>query len=189
MRVLRLVITKPTKYMFIYTSKLGGVATPRRTANPTVVVVPQVVAPAKTIVDGSATSLANIYTPTGTVSGGFFTYTVLASDGTDFQSLSGLVTYAAVNKAGALTLTITEVAANQAKAVSAGTLTLAWTFVANADNSGGIIKLQPTGSLTETVYTVTATYNPVLPIHTLGDQPKVAGVRAPAQLNGGVTLL
>lgn len=175
--------------MFLYTSKLGGVSTPRRTANPTAVVVPQVVQSAKTIVDGSATSLANIYCPVGAVCGGSLFYTVLASDGTDFQSLSGYVTYAAVNKASTLTLTITEAATNQAKAVSAGTLTLAWTFVANATNDGGIIKLQPTGSLVETVYTVNTTYNPVLPIHTMGDQPKVAGVRAPAQLNGGVTLL
>lgn len=175
--------------MFIYTSKLGGVATPRRTSNPTAVVVPQVVAPAKTIVDGSATTLSNVYCPTGAIAGGYFTYTVLASDGTDFQSLSGLVTYASVNKAGTITATITEVAANQAKAVSAGTLTLAWTITTNTTNDGALIKLQPTGSLTETVYTVTVTYFPVLPIHTLGDQPKVAGVRAPAQLNGGVTLL
>lgn len=113
----------------------------------------------KTIVDGSATSLADVACAAGATVGGTLTYNVISSDGTDFQSLTGLVTYSAVNKAGTLTLTITEVAGNQAKAVSAGTLTLAWTFVTGA--SKGTIKLQPTGSLTETTYTVTYTILPL----------------------------
>ncbi len=107
-----------------------------------------------TIVDGSATSLLTVKCSTGDMVGGAFIYQVRASDGTDFQSLTGLVTYAAVNKAGTLTLTITEVSGNQAKAVSSGTLTLAWTFVANTANTAGTVKLQPTGSLTETTYDV-----------------------------------
>lgn len=114
---------------------------------------------AKTIVDGSATSLVDVACASGATCGGYLSYNVLASDGTDFQSLSGLVTYAAVNKAGTLTLTITEVSANQAKAVSSGTLTLAWTFVTGS--SKGTIKLTPTGSLTETTYTVVYTIEPL----------------------------
>lgn len=112
----------------------------------------------KTIVDGSATSLYDVACPANSAVGGAFFYQVIASDGTDFQTISGMVTYGAVNKAGTLTLTITEVAGNQAKAVSAGTLTLAWTFVTGA--SKGTIKLTPTGSLTETLYTVTTTLLP-----------------------------
>src|SRR5262249_36119056 len=92
--------------------------------------------------------------------GGFLNYLVQGFDGTDLQALSGVVTYAAVNKAGTLTLTITEVTANQAKAVSSGTLTLAWTF--GTGTNKGTIKLQPTGSLTETVYTVTYTVYPIV---------------------------
>lgn len=116
---------------------------------------------AKTIVDGSATSLADVDCQSGTTSGGMIFYHVQASDGTDFQAMSGMVAYACVNKAGTLTLTITDVTANNAKAVSAGTLTLAWTFVSGT--SKGTIKLQPTGSLTETTpYNVTYTVFPLI---------------------------
>jgi hypothetical protein len=116
-------------------------------------------ATAKTIVDGSATSLFDVACASGAICGGKIDYSVLASDGTDFQSLTGIVTYAAVNKAATLTLTITEVAANQAKAVSSGTLTLAWTFVTGT--AKGTVKLTPTGSLTETVYTIVYTVYPL----------------------------
>lgn len=113
----------------------------------------------KTIVDASATSLFNVDCQPGFTCGGSILYTVLASDGTDFQTMSGLVTYAAVNKATVLTLTITNATGNDAKAVSAGTLTLAWTFVTGTGL--GTVKLQPTGSLVETVYTVKYTVFPV----------------------------
>lgn len=106
----------------------------------------------KTIVDGSATALFDVACAAGAMVGGTIHYVVRASDGADFQALSGIVTYSAVNKAGTLTLTITEVTANQAKAVSSGTLTLAWTFVTGTNK--GTVKLQPTGSLTETTYDV-----------------------------------
>lgn len=88
-------------------------------------------------------------------------YHIQASDGTDFQAMSGMVAYAMVNKAGTNTLTITDVTANNAKAVSSGTLTLAWTFVTGT--AKGTIKLQPTGSLTEsTPYNVTYTVFPMI---------------------------
>lgn len=117
-------------------------------------------AAAKTIADGAATSLADIACPSGSSCGGTLFFLVQASDGTDFQAISGIATYAAVNKAGTLTLTITYVAANEAKAVSSGTLTLAWTFVTGT--AKGTIKLQPTGSLTETSYTVSYTVVPIV---------------------------
>lgn len=131
----------------------GGV--PRFVPNPT----------AKTIVDGSPTSLADIACASGAMCGGTLTYLVEVSDGTNHQALSGLVTYAAVNKAGTLTLTITEVTGNQAKAVSSGTLTLAWTFVTGS--SLGTIQVQPTGSLTETTYRITYTVLPIVGAVTL----------------------
>lgn len=115
---------------------------------------------AKTIVDGSATSLFDVACAASGLSGGVIFYQVQVGDGTDFQSLTGMVTYSCVNKAATLTLTITEVAGNQAKAVSSGTLTLAWTFVTGTNK--GTVKLQPTGSLTETTpYTVTYTVLPI----------------------------
>lgn len=118
-----------------------------------------------TIVDGSAASLFTVACNTGQMVGGAFFYQVRASDGTDFQSLTGMVTYAAVNKAGTLTLTITEVSGNQAKAVSAGTLTLAWSFVTNTANTLGTVKLTPTGSLTETTYDVMLHVFPIHPAY------------------------
>jgi hypothetical protein len=113
---------------------------------------------AKTISDGAATALFDVACPSGSRCGGSLFYTVEVFDGTDHQALTGMVTYSAVNKAATLTLTITEVAGNQAKAVSAGTLTLAWTFVTGTGK--GTVKLQPTGSLTETLFTVTYTVFP-----------------------------
>lgn len=114
---------------------------------------------AKTIVDASATSLFDVAIANNTMVGGVIEYLVEASDGTDFQALTGIVTYAAVSKVATKTLTITEVAGNQAKAVSSGTLTLAWTFVTGTGK--GTVKLQPTGSLTETTYRVTYTVKPI----------------------------
>lgn len=114
---------------------------------------------AKTIVDGSATALFDVACAAGEMSGGTIHFLVRASDGTDHQALSGIATYACVNKAATLTLTVTYVAANEAKAVSSGTLTLAWTFVTGTGK--GTIKLQPTGSLTETTYTVEYNVYPI----------------------------
>lgn len=114
----------------------------------------------KTIVDGAATSLFDVACAAAAMVGGLIFYTVEASDGTDHQALAGIVSYAAVNKAATLTLTITELATTQAKAVSAGTLTLAWTFVTGTNK--GTVKLQPTGSLTETTYRLTYTVVPLI---------------------------
>lgn len=118
-------------------------------------------ATSKTIVDGSATSLIDVACAASAMIGGVIHYVVRASDGADFQALTGIVTYSGVNKAATITGTITEVAANQAKTVSTGTLTLAWTIVAGTNKL--TIKLQPTGSLTETTpYDVTFTITRIL---------------------------
>lgn len=106
----------------------------------------------KAIVNGSATSLIDAMVDLGWYAGGQIRYVASATDGTDVQAITGIVTYALVNKAGTVTATITEVAANQAKAVSAGTYTLAWTIVAGTGKA--TIKLQPTTSLTATAHTV-----------------------------------
>lgn len=113
-----------------------------------------------TIVDGSATSLFTVALPSNGRAGGAFFYTIEASDGTDFQAMTGMVTYAAVSKAAVQTLTITSAAANDAKALSSGTLTIAFTFVAGTGL--GTVKLQPTGSLAELIYTITLTVMPTV---------------------------
>lgn len=113
-----------------------------------------------TIVDGSATSLFEVYCPSGGQCGGAFFYSIQASDGTDHQVLTGMVTYSAVDKAGTKTLTITSASGNDAKAVSSGTLTVSFTFVTGVTKA--TVKVQPTGSLTETVYKITMTVMPTL---------------------------
>lgn len=115
---------------------------------------------AKVIVDGAATSLFDVALPQNAWCGGRIDYVVTVGDGTDFQALTGIVTYAAVSKVAVQTLTITELATTQAKAVSSGTLTLAWTFVTGTLK--GTVKLQPTGSLTETIYNITYSVTPTL---------------------------
>lgn len=115
---------------------------------------------AKTIVDGAATALFSVPVAQGSYIGGVFDFQVYASDGTDFQVITGHGAYSVVNKAGTLTSTITQATAVEAKAVSAGTITLAWTI---AEDSADVatIKLTPTGSLTETSYTVLLNIRPL----------------------------
>ncbi len=108
----------------------------------------------KTIVDGSATSLFQADCPSGKACSGLLLYNVYAADGTDQQCMAGLVSYSAVNKAGTLTLNVGYATANDSKAVSSGTLTLSFTAAANTGNTAAVIKLQPTGSLTETTYQI-----------------------------------
>lgn len=114
---------------------------------------------AKTIANGSATALFNVTRANNVAASGVIFYQVVASDGTDFQTISGMVTYSHVDKAGTGTFTITEVAGNQAKAVSTGTYTLSWTYVTGTGI--GIVKLTPTTSLTATTHTVTYTVLPI----------------------------
>lgn len=116
---------------------------------------------AKTIVDGSATALFSVAVPASSMIGGSGTFLVRASDGTDFQTIAGIFTYSAEAKATVVVGAITYVAANEAKSVSTGTLTLAFTADVSVANVV-TYKLQPTGSLTETTpYTVEYTLTPI----------------------------
>jgi len=115
---------------------------------------------AKTIVDGAATTLFTVPIAVSSAVGGVVHFQVYATDGTDFQLITGLATYSSVNKAGTLTNTVTYATANEAKAVSSGTLTLAFTMAEDTANVVSI-KLQPTGSLTETTYNVTYSVFPL----------------------------
>lgn len=118
-----------------------------------------VLSSAKTIVDGAATTLFTVPIAAGASVGGTVSFHAFASDGTDHQAIQGILNYASVNKAGTLTNTITYVTANEAKAVSAGTITLS--FTAAEDTADVLsIKVQPTGSLTETSYNITFTVLP-----------------------------
>lgn len=116
-------------------------------------------ATAKTIADGAPTGLFEVALANNSWCGGSLFYLVEVGDGTDFQALTGMVTFSGVSKVAAITSAITEAAANQAKSVSAGTLTLAWTVAAGTAKI--TIQVQPTGSLTETTYRITYSVFPI----------------------------
>lgn len=121
---------------------------------------------AKTIVDGAATTLFTVPVAQSSGVGGVIDFQVYASDGTDFQMITGIATYSSVNKAGTLTNAVTYATANEAKVVSSGTLTLAFTM---AEDTADVvsIKLQPTGSLTETTYNVRYNVRPLRGVVTI----------------------
>jgi hypothetical protein len=123
-------------------------------------------AAAKTIVDGSATSLFEVAVTAGLMIGGTFQFLVRASDATDFQAIAAYGSYSAENKAGTTVGAITYATANEAKSVSAGTLTLAFTMTDGTNKA--VFKLQPTGSLTETTpYTIEYTVMPIRGVVTI----------------------
>lgn len=105
----------------------------------------------KTLTD-AATNLFDVTLNAGEMAGGTVVWTIIASNGTDHQSYSGITTYAVVNKAGTYTSQITHNTTNDSKAVSGGTLTAAWA-VLNGTNKV-TIRVTPTGSLAETTYQI-----------------------------------
>lgn len=124
-------------------------------------------AAAKTIVDGSATALFSVACPALSGIGGAGFFLIRASDGTEFQADAGMFTYSAEAKTTTVVGTITYATANEAKAVSSGTLTLAFTADVSVANVV-TYKVQPTGSLTETTpYTIEYTLFPVRGVVTI----------------------
>lgn len=122
---------------------------------------------AKTIVDGSATALFSVACPALSGIGGVGFFLVRASDGTEFQADAGFFSYSAEAKTTVVVGAITYVAANEAKSVSSGTLTLAFTADVSVANVV-TYKVQPTGSLTETApYTIEYTLHPIRGVVTI----------------------
>jgi hypothetical protein len=121
---------------------------------------------AKNIVDGSPTTLFTVPVAPSSGVGGIIHFQVYAADATDFQMITGIATYSSVNKAGTLTNAITYATANEAKVLSSGTLTLAFTMAEDTPDVV-FIKVQPTGSLTETTYNITYTVFPLRGVVTI----------------------
>ena len=122
----------------------------------------------KTLVDGSATGFFEIAIATGELLGGNITYAIYVTNGTDYQSHSGAVTFVAVNKAGTVTSDIEEQysPANEAEIKTAGTLTDDFTITdgtgkitlncnANTNLAGPTIVLKYT-VITHSLNTITA---------------------------------
>lgn len=120
-----------------------------------------IVAQGKALTDASAVSLFEVALPTLQMCGGKIVATIRCTDGTDMQSFTQEIQFAAVNKGGSYTTAITVdptdlISAVGTKAVSAGTLTSAWTILTgtnkitiqlNADTS-----LTPSGTNGFVVY-------------------------------------
>lgn len=132
----------------VRTQRLGRAASTATTDNALYDAI--LVASELNLVDGVATSLFEVALPTLTIGGGTIEYSIIATDGTDMQSLSGFVAFSAVNKGGVYTTQITENASNQSKAVSAGTLTGAWSILNGTDKV--TIQLNADTSLTPTSF-------------------------------------
>lgn len=93
----------------------------------------------KTLVDSVATEFVQVSVASGAVVGGLVHYTIEASDAADFQARTGTVPFTAVNKAGTETCTIDAADGDEVVAVSAGTLTNAFTCTTTPTN--GILLL------------------------------------------------
>ena len=95
-----------------------------------------IVTPRKALTDASAVNLFDATLASNSAVGGTIEATIIATDGTDYQSRSVVLTYQAVNKAGTITSSVT--VASETAAVSSGTLTGTWT----ASNGSGKITIQ-----------------------------------------------
>ena len=98
------------------------------------------------LTETTATTFANIAVASGKYSGAVLACTVNATDGTDHQCLTSTVNLNAINKAGTVTATITQV--DGTTAASAGTLTVTFTAVASGNTVD--VKADATSSLTQT---------------------------------------
>lgn len=103
----------------------------------------------KTLTETSATSVVRIPVAAAAGVGGTVTFTVFASDATDHQTLTGVLQYAAVNKAGTETCATPTLTGTALNSVSTGTLTCTYacdTTPANAVD----VQFNCTSSLTQT---------------------------------------
>ncbi len=109
---------------------LSGGAASATTASTAQPVVSRFIANAfKVLADNVDTSILSCTVASNSAIGGKIQYTIEVTNGTDYQAETGYVFYNAVNKATAVTRTITESADTQ-QAVSAGTLTTVWAISA-----------------------------------------------------------
>lgn len=102
----------------------------------------------------AATDVIAIDISSGEMTSGKLTYAIRASDGTDHQSAIGEVFFAFVNKGGTITRTVNKV--NETVAVSSGTLSTTWSTTATT--SQVTLRVTPSGSLSETTYTLNYNY-------------------------------
>lgn len=99
------------------------------------------------LTESTDSQIATVACGTGKYAGAQLVVTVNAADASDFQALTSTVTVSAVNKAGTITRTVTQV--DGTTAASAGTLTA--TYVVTDNGSGVLgIKVNAVSSLSQT---------------------------------------
>ena len=132
--------TAHTQYPVLTLSD-GGSAT---VSTPTVRIVSstvgtQMVSSTKTLTNNSATGVVDVTVPSGGGCGGMLAYTaIVTGTGPQVQSYNGMINYATANNAGTIATAITEgssTGSHDAKALSTGTVTGAWTNVSGTGKS------------------------------------------------------
>lgn len=106
----------------------------------------------KALTETTATAFVQIAVASGTHVGGTIHYTLVANDGTDYQTRSGSFNFALVNKAGAETANLGTVSA-EAAAITTGTLTVSFDTDTSPTNAVNI-RANATSSLTQTTLTI-----------------------------------
>lgn len=112
----------------------------------------------KTLTGGSATTFATVACPSNGTCAGQIPYTIVADDGTDFQTRSGVLTFAAVNKAGTVTAQIRDnlIGASADSQTALGGIVVlhgGWTATEDAANVV-YLKCNAASGLTETTFTM-----------------------------------
>ncbi len=95
-----------------------------------------------------ASTIATLTLASGSTSGGTITYLVECTDGTDYQSASGVVPFSATNKSGTKSGATSPIA--ESKSLTTGTLVNIFSVT-----SGGLVQITSTTSLTPTFYQIT----------------------------------
>lgn len=88
---------------------------------------------AKAITNNTVTTLATLTVASNSATGGQVFYTITATDGGDYQSHTGSINYAIVNKAAAVTYQIVEI--TPAVVLTAGTLAVTWSVLTGSPTS------------------------------------------------------
>lgn len=106
------------------------------------------------LTNSAVNTIIQIALTSNTYTGGTLRWTVVASDGADFQTRTGITTWAAVNVGGVYTTDVDEIGGSVAN--STGTLTGVWSIVTGTNLIN--LKFTPTSSLTPTTLNIFYTY-------------------------------
>lgn len=100
---------------------------------------------------GAASTVFTVPLPTaGDRCSGLIFFDIYCSDGTDYQNISWIGAYSAVNKAGTVTGDATYSATGQSKNTTGGTLTTTFTDTTGTPSTDAVFQITPTSSLTLT---------------------------------------